>query len=304
MNIGSSLSLEQKQQLRLNTRMLQSLQLMTLPIADLQMTVNEALESNPVLVQSAPKGSPSYLETQAHTTEKVSASGYEASDKFSQWMENAVAEEETLQDHLMKQLGCVKTDTITEGVARIIISNLDKNGFHSTPPILLLKTEEEKASLNKALALVQSFDPEGVGVSDYKESLIVQAKALGIKGEEEKAFEGLVNNELEKMRAGKKAEVAKDLGIELEDLDALFEFLKTLTPYPGLKYSSSPDVYIVPDLSIRRDGENLVMQLNSEADPLPQRGWRIPGDGGDAQGRQETQQGSTRLSEGQDRRSQ
>ena len=49
MELNSALSLQQKQQLKLNTKMLQSLQLMTLPLSELQTTINEALETNPTL---------------------------------------------------------------------------------------------------------------------------------------------------------------------------------------------------------------------------------------------------------------
>lgn len=265
MELNSALSLQQKQQLKLNTKILQSLQLMTLPLSELQTTINEALETNPTLVLNAPKhaSSPSY----DRVSDRVSAQGYEASANFNEWMENAVFQEVTLQDHLNEQLGCTRVNSKVETVARILISNLDKKGFHTSPPSSLLKPEQ-MPFLQDALTLIQSFDPIGVGVTNYKESLIVQARALGIKGEEEIAFCGLVNNELEKMRAGKKTEVTKDLNIEEEDLDALYEFLQSLTPYPGLKYSSDLDEYIIPDLSIKKEKGQLILRVNTSALPL------------------------------------
>lgn len=268
MDLGQSLSLTQKQELKLNTKMLQSLQLMTLPLTELQQTVSEMMESNPTLSLDAPKKKKSDSFDSVHTTDSkyVTGASYEAASNYNDWMENALANGESLQDHLNTQLGCTRLRDDVRSVAELIISNLDKNGFHTTPPSSILKPEQ-KPYLKEALSIIQAMDPVGCGTSGYKESLIVQAKALGIKGDEEKAFVKLVNDELEKMRAGKKKEVCKDLGIEEEDLDALFEFLQTLTPYPGLKYSCSPDEYIVPDLSIKKEGDELVLRINTSSLP-------------------------------------
>lgn len=267
MEISSSLSLEQKQQLKLNTKMLQSLQLMTLPLTELQTTIKEALETNPTLLLESSVHQTSLESLYEKDSDYLSSSGYEARDRYNQWIENTLTREESLSEHLLFQLGCTKTDRETKAVAEILITNLNKNGFHSTDPKSLIK-EDMLPYLDNALTLIQSFDPIGVGVSDYKESLILQAKALGIKGDDETAFTNLVNNGLEKMRAGKKAEVAKDLNIEMEDLDALYEFLKTLTPYPGLKYSNDFDEYIIPDLSIRKENDKLVLKINTSSLPL------------------------------------
>ncbi len=267
MDFGPSLSLSLKQQLKLNTKMLQSLQLMTLPLTELQQTVNEMMESNPTLSLDAPKKKrDSFDGTHTSDSKYVTGASYEAANSYNEWMENAIAVGESLQDHLNGQLGCTRMDDKVREVAEIIISNLDKKGFHAAPPSSILKGEQLKY-LPQALKIIQSLDPIGCGVQDYKESLIVQAKALGIKGDEEVAFKKLVNKELEKMRAGKKSEVCKDLNCDEEDLNALFEFLQTLTPYPGLKYSSSLDEYIIPDLSIKKEGDELVLKINTSSLP-------------------------------------
>ncbi len=268
MDLGQSLTLTQKQELKLNMKMIQSLQLMTMPLSELQDTVSEMMQSNPTLSLDAPKKSRDSFDS-VHTSDSkyINGASNEAANNFNDWMENAISASESLQDHLNTQLGCTRLTHEVREVAEILISNLDKNGFHTNPPSSLLKPKQ-KPYLSEALEIVQSLDPVGCGTKDYKESLIVQAKALGIKGDEEKAFKKLVNDELEKMRAGKKKEVCKDLSLSDEaDLDALYEFLQSLTPYPGLKYSSTPDEYIIPDLSIKREGDELVLRINTSSLP-------------------------------------
>ena len=60
---------------------------------------------------------------------------------------------------------------------------------------------------------------------------------------------------------------AKALRTDTGEIEALFAFLKTLTPFPGRKYGSEYDEYIVPELSIRKEDGVLRMRMNRDALP-------------------------------------
>ncbi|MDD3903772.1 MAG: RNA polymerase factor sigma-54, partial [Sphaerochaeta sp.] len=121
--------------------------------------------------------------------------------------------------------------------------------------------------LEKMLSIIQGFDPAGVGAKDWRESLILQAKARKVSGEELEIFKALVNENLELMRANKQTQVAKNLGIDIEELDALYAFLKTLTPYPGQGFASGPEQFVIPDMSIKQIEGELVLQMNNSSLP-------------------------------------
>lgn len=260
MDFSNSQILTQKQTLSLSTQMIQSLELMTLPLIDLQTKIKAELESNPTLKTEKPSNSnkdysfgPSY-----------SSSGN--ADEYQKWLEGAVGESESLQEHLLKQIMFYSCSPEVKETVEIIITNLDKNGFHSIPLESLIKTTL-KPYQDEALLMIHQMDPIGVGVKDFRESLVVQAESLGMKEDELNLFSKLVYDNLEKMRAGKVNEVAKDLKIEEEDVNALFSVLKSLTPYPGQKYNSGFEQIIVPDLSIKNENGNLVLRLNTYAIP-------------------------------------
>ena len=275
--IASSLSLTQKQQLKLNTQMLQSLELMTLPLNELIQKIEDEASKNPTMIVEEPKGGngvsyEEYLDKYSRRDRyedysDSAAYGSDVSDKYQNWLEGTVKEEETLEEHLLSQLGTIKLDPNVERVAEILISSLDEKGFFTRDPLSLVSINDRQY-LDEAIEVLHQLEPAGIGCKDYKESLILQAKDAGLKGEDLTAFSLLVNNYLEKMRAGKNKEVAKALKIEEEDLDALFDFLKTLTPYPGLKYCVSWDRSIIPDLSIKNeDGNKLVLRINDSSLP-------------------------------------
>ncbi|NCC64323.1 MAG: RNA polymerase sigma-54 factor [Spirochaetia bacterium] len=283
MDFSPQLSLAQKQQLKLSPQLLQSFELMALPLTELQQRIKNEIESNPALeipssyevsyerfAQQKSLGEStgfddSYTDSSSYGSDR---GGYdhEASDRQHKFMENALSHEETLQDHLLSQLGC---EILTEEeylVGEILITNLDGNGFFQQDPRNLLN-EKQLFHLDKVLSAIHRFDPPGVGAKDWRESLILQAKEKGLQKEEFRAFSALVTENLELMRANKQEQVAKNLKIELQDLEALYDFLKTLTPFPGQSFANGPQQYIVPDLSIKLEDGSLVLRMNNSSLP-------------------------------------
>ncbi|MGB4407544.1 MAG: RNA polymerase factor sigma-54 [Sphaerochaeta sp.] len=276
-----SLSLTQKQQLKLSPQMLQSFELMALPLAELQQKITSEIETNPALEipssretsfeafaeknQDSEKYNDSYSDSSSYGSDR---GGYdtEASDRLQSFMENALSDEETLQEHLLSQLGCEALSELEYEVGMILITNLDANGFHVQEPLGLLNNEQ-KALLEPMLDRLHRFDPPGIGVKNWRESLILQAQVKGMEGEELKTFSLLVQDNLELMRANKQAQAAKNMGIEPEELEELFSFLKTLTPYPGQGFSSGPQLYVTPDISIRKVEGELILRMNNSSLP-------------------------------------
>lgn len=305
MDFSTGLSLAQKQQLKLSPQLIQSFELMALPLQELQAKIQTEIESNPALEipeshelsfdvyanaqlksensnreddysDSSSYGSDEFREERP-TTESYSGpsssdygmgGGYddEASDRQHQFIEGALSHDETLQEHLLGQLGCTPLSPEEQRVGELIISNLDDNGFHRRDPSTLIK-QNQSAILKKMLTLIQTFDPPGVCAADFRESLIIQARNDGLVGEDLAEFSALVNNHLEQMRAGKTKEVAKALDISEEELDTLYSYLKTLTPYPGQLYSSGPDEFVIPDISVHQVDGMLQFKLNDDTLP-------------------------------------
>ena len=279
--MGLSLSLSQKQQLKLSPQLLQSFELMALPLAELQQKIKAEIETNPALeIPSGREASFEVFAEKTKDTERISdsysdsssygsdRSGYdtEASDRRQNFMENALRAEETLQEHLLSQLGCEALSEQEYEVGMLLITNLDANGFHVQEPLDLLK-KEQKHLLYPMLQRLHRFDPPGIGVRDWRESLMLQARIKGMEGDELASFSLLVNDNLDLMRANKQAQVAKNLNIEMEELEELYSFLKTLTPYPGQGFASGPELYVIPDISIRKVDGELLLRMNSSSLP-------------------------------------
>ena len=81
----------------------------------------------------------------------------------------------TLQQHLQQQLDLSMVDPEIREAAQAILGNLDSRGFLDLPAKELgIRMGIKPRDLEKALKLIQSFDPAGVGASGIAESLLFQ----------------------------------------------------------------------------------------------------------------------------------
>ncbi len=269
MNLGLNTSLKQEQSL--SPQMLQSLALLNMPVMDLKTYIQNEIESNPALEIPEREFGEQQFEDNNYTLpddrlDDLDSSSYEgiAGDK-NLILENTATESETLSRHLEKQLGVSDVSDLTEEIASLLISNLDSNGFFVMSLEALFENKDySQEEIEKALELVQSFDPYGICVQDFRQSLILQAKCMGMAKSDLEIFSNLVNNYLEQMKNGKEKEVASSLHISTEDLSTFWSILKSLTPYPGRNFSSEIDNFITPEFSVFSKNGAIHLEINKE----------------------------------------
>lgn len=260
----------------LSPQMLQSLALLPMPILELKAHIQSEIESNPALEIPDSEYDMNISESDGSATmddrmddadssyyEDMNYSDPEASDRKQMMIENSSAPGETLQEHLMVQLGEVP---ITERIAEtgeMLISNLNPNGFYILPLEELFDGSDfTQDEISEAVSVVQNFDPAGICVPDFRASLILQAKLSGMAEEDLAIFSDIVNLHLEKLKAGKFKETASALRISEEDLQTFWSILKGLTPYPGQNFSADGINAVEPDFSIRNNNGTLVLEIN------------------------------------------
>lgn len=271
MQQGLGLQIAAKQQLKISTQLVATMETLAASNEELREKIKKEAESNPVIkvIERTPsysEFSDRYIASSGKRDDYSDTEPYDPDDSRHNWIEGMVSGGESLEEHLLKQLGEIDTDDRTREAAEIIITALDKNGFLPASPLMILP-EKLWDRQEDALAIIQAMDPAGVGASDWRESLILQAKDKGLKGKELKIFSELVLDCLDNLRQGKTAVIAKQLRTDEEEILALSDFLKTLTPFPGREYSSEWDQYITPDISIKKEGDVLRLRINSDALP-------------------------------------
>lgn len=189
-----------------------------------------------------------------------------------------IVHEDSFQDYLIQQLGYqnLSEDEITIG--KVIIGNLDDNGYLSRPITNLVDdllftmnietTEEEVA---KVLKVVQHLDPPGIGATDLQECLLIQLERL----QEENPFNDyklcvtVIKECFEEFTKKHYDKIARKTGVSNRQLKAALDEILKLNPKPG-DFSTSGarnSHYITPDFFIYiKDGE-LELSLDGRNNP-------------------------------------
>jgi len=186
--------------------------------------------------------------------------------KESPSFEQFLSSEQHLSDYLLWQLHLTITDDEVRDAAEAIIGNLNDDGY-------LEGTLEEIAQLGpwsaetveRALQTVQQLDPTGVGARSTQECLVLQLQAHGYG---DRLAARLVSGHFHKLQNHKLPELAKELGVSLDELAQEFKLIRQLDPFPGRKYAPRDAHYIEPEVYIEKMDDDYLIRFND--DGLPQ----------------------------------
>lgn len=172
---------------------------------------------------------------------------------------------ESLADHLVFQLHMVRCGEDERRAAEAIIQNLDERGYLAVPlEELGSDLELDHEIVAEALELVQSLDPVGCGARDLSECLIVQARQ---HFPEDETFERILASHLTNLERRNYLAIAKDLGLEVEDVIEYHKMIQELEPLPGRGFTSDEARYITPDIYVEKRNDEWVVTLNEDGMP-------------------------------------
>src|SRR5579883_967617 len=171
-----------------------------------------------------------------------------------------------LTDHLTWQLSMtICSDSVRE-IAENIIGNLDENGYlTASNEELAQEGKYSQDDIEDALAVVQDFDPIGVGARDLRECLLLQLKAFDPQNT---LAQQIVSDHLKQVQSNQIKEIARALNRPMDVVKHAIDAIKRLDPKPGLRYNKTEPRLVEPDVQFRKvDGE---WQVFMNDDDVPQ----------------------------------
>ena len=265
----------------------QSLIILQAPLLELRKLIAEEMQGNPTLEEDPTEPEPDEKTTDTEAedfkeefdqlaklddewreymaqTGSFSSRGEEEEERR-QFFFDSIANQETLQQHLMEQL---KGTELTEGqrkIAELIIGNIDDNGFLQTSP-----TEMEQntgiaiAEFLPVLEVIQGFHPPGVGALDLRDCLLIQLR----RRDRQSSLEyQIVDKYIEALGKRRFPEIARKLGVGVHQIQAAANAIAGLDPKPGQIFAPPPNNYVLPDVTVEKiDGEYLIT-LNGDQIP-------------------------------------
>ncbi len=278
-----------QQQRMIMTPMLQeAIRLLTLTRMDLIQELRTQLEVNPVLEEvlegvedpeAAPVADEAEPEVREDGQNPVSEFDWESYlESTSDYRPPAPREEierldvETnltrglsLQEHLEFQLYLSTSDPKFREWGALLIGNIDDRGYLKEPlGDLAASTGIAGADLEKALHLVQTLEPTGVGARDLRECLLIQLDALP---ELQPLARAIVADHLAELEGRPLTRLAERLGVSVQEVQGAVAVIRSLEPKPGRTYGTEDPRYITPDVHIVKVDGRFVVVLNDEGLP-------------------------------------
>ncbi len=169
----------------------------------------------------------------------------------------------SLADHLMAQAGAS-----VEGpdlfIAAHLIDQIDECGYLTATLLdIANRLGVPLARAEAVLAIIQTFDPTGVGARSLSECLALQAKEAD---RYDPCMARLIDN-LDLVARGDRARLKRICDVDDEDLADMIRELRNYDPKPGCRYGGEPAMAVVPDIFVARRGGGWAVEINAATLP-------------------------------------
>lgn len=284
-----SVGLKLRQKPVLTQGLKQLVELLVLNRQDLQEKINQEMEMNPLLerveeADAAADGEPPAAQGEAEADAEAGSAledidlekfyedcfdaapdggPGEAAEKPSP--ELFLAAPTTLNGHLLEQLNLSPVERSVRRAAECIIGNLSDDGYLAVPlDEIAREAAGDLAAAERALRLVQGFDPPGVAARNLRECLSIQLRA--VEGEHGAACAVLADC-FERIARGEAPRPAAASGRSAREAARIEQTIRALDPRPGQRYRQTQTHYVEPDVYFAAAGRGFRAVLNEEGLP-------------------------------------
>ena len=289
-----------RQDLRINPRLFQAMDLLYMPLLDLQQHLKQELLGNPFLELVETEEEPEAPQTTAGEKEQIEQEkknddepdwegillddGAEAMSaprdmsEAREYTEPVSVEMRDLSDHLKEQVQMLDLSPRQRLLAEEFLGNIAEDGYLGSP------LEEIVSGANKVLDEFAEQREDEVTVRPYTlaeaEAMLRTIQTLDPPGvgardlreclllqlEDKKLTDTLayrlVKEAWEDLKNHRWSDLGKRFAIDPSEVQKVADVLAKLDPKPGLQYAAANDTYITPDLTVEKIGDHYHVTLN------------------------------------------
>lgn len=223
---------------------------------ELEQMVSEAIATNPVLEEDRRR---------ELAPQESSGTEYALATERHERFLHSITAEESLSEHLAKQIQQSGLGADVEHVALYLVDNLNDKGYFDEAPLLLTREIGIAPDVaQQAILAIQDLEPAGVGALDLQESLLLQLEHLG---EAKGIAHELIKEHWDCLITHRYGDAAKHMELEEEAIIGAARRISKLNPDPGSAFCSTDRHIITADVIVERDGTQLSVRLNQEGTP-------------------------------------
>lgn len=293
-----------EQRLVQSPQLIQAMQILQLPLLDLQGRIEQELLENPFLEVAEPEADAPAAPTRpweaAPTPSSDSApisqeldrraiqtleaferlagerpprrprGGDEGDERRAEALANAPSEPRTLAETIEPQLGLLDLTEKQYTIACYLLASVDPRGYLRTPVEEIACDPDLGASpaeVEVVLEKLRSLGPPGLFARDLRECLLLQIKAHFQEDAPSTLEYKLVDRHLEDVAMNRLPKIVRELGRDMEEIKDAIETIRHLNPNPSGGEFSEPNVRITPDVIVSEVDGNYEIRLERGSVP-------------------------------------
>ncbi|HKK72407.1 MAG TPA: RNA polymerase sigma-54 factor, partial [Candidatus Krumholzibacteria bacterium] len=286
MDMKMTPSMKLGQRLVMTPKLQQALKLLQVPTLELEQILKQEMMQNPML-EEADLGDDEETTDEAEEQEEPTAEDEEAETDFDiedylddgfksigwepeqeeldERFERVAVAPESGTEKLINQLKLsVDTDLELE-IGEYLVGSLNSDGFLSVDLDEVARVFETGVeTVERVLAVIQDFDPPGIGARNLQEALLLQLRA---QGRDDGLAAAVVRDHFDALKNRKFAEIAKELHVSPREVQEIAAEIGHLDPRPGLSTFGDDARYVTPDLVVEKVEGEYVVYLNDSNIP-------------------------------------
>jgi RNA polymerase sigma-54 factor len=281
-SVGQSLSQKATQRLALTPQLTQSLKVLAMNSQDLELYIEESLESNPLLELETPKENSQTETTPGEDVPKQKEedwrdqqgddgweSMYQGGRQFegSSEIEQQWEEEQSLSDSLHEQVNQQPMGDQERLIAHTIIDSLEDDGYFRADIDEVIHGSNDASIKPEDVVqvlecIVQELEPTGIGARDLIECLLMQISDTDSSATMVRQIllyhADILSDDIALMDA---------MHCSIDELDAARGLLRRLDPFPGHGLRGHENIYVQPEIIFRIVNKKIEVEV-------PKSGWR------------------------------
>jgi RNA polymerase sigma-54 factor len=183
-------------------------------------------------------------------------------------LEQTMAAEETLVEHLLWQVRLSNFSEVEEDVAEYIIRSLSPAGYlrSLSVPQLARRVGTSTLLVEQVLRRVQQLDPLAIASRNLAEVLWIQARHPEHPIDDPLVLT-IIAKYLPNLEKRAYQAVARETGEALEEVYEATKVIMGLEPRPARQFVSESPQYVTPDVYVHKIGDEYVVTLNDDGLP-------------------------------------
>lgn len=191
-------------------------------------------------------------------------------------LENTLSEVQGLSEYLEWQLHLMDCSIELLPICEYVLGNLDEDGFlKASDEEIVEGTDSDFVRVERALEIIRSLDPTGVGTRSLQECFLVQLALLQGEVDQEDVHglellarvQFVIEVHWEDFLHQRWSKVAANLECEIPEIRPILEVIHRLETRPGRRFQQSRNTFIEPDVTLKKVDGDYVISLNDDGLP-------------------------------------